>query len=237
MCRGNQEDSMKGGLVPSIKYRYNCYGQYAVAVGEFQMTASMPVLGSITLELGTLKRWTLQDYSRMSEMGLIDAGERTELIDGQILLMVAKGTPHVLALRLLSSALSDLLLGQAVFVSTQDPIELDNFSQPEPDLAIVYGTVLDYADRHPRSTDLVLVVEVADATLKTDCEMKDRLYARAGIADYWVLDLRNRQLHVFRNPTPTGYTSHLILNESNQIAPLLFPAINLEISAILPPVV
>jgi Uma2 family endonuclease len=105
------------------------------------------------------------------------------------------------------------LLGKTALVRTQDPIRLDNFSEPEPDLAVVRGTELDYADRHPRPEDLCLVVEVADSTLKQDCEIKDKLYAQAKIADYWVVDLKNRQLHVFRDPTPTGYTSHLILTE------------------------
>jgi Uma2 family endonuclease len=79
------------------------------------------------------------------------------------------------------------------------------------------------------------VVEVADSTLKQDCEIKDKLYAQAGIADYWVVDLKNRQLHIFRNPTPTGYTSHLILSEPSEIFPLAFPHISISLTAILPP--
>ncbi|MDY7016008.1 MAG: Uma2 family endonuclease, partial [Cyanobacteriota bacterium] len=166
---------------------------------------------TVTPELTSLKRWTVQDYHRMSELGILDPNERTELISGQITLMAAKGTPHVTALRLLAIALDKQLAERDVFVSTQDPIQLDEFSEPEPDLAIVKGTVLDYTDRHPRTDDVYLVVEVADSTLKQDCEIKDKLYARARIAEYWVLALNNRQLHIFRNPTPTSYTSHLIL--------------------------
>jgi Uma2 family endonuclease len=171
----------------------------------------------------------------MSEMGILDSNERTELINGQILLMAAKGTPHVTSLHLLANALRDQL-GNVALIRTQDPIQLDNFSEPEPDLAIVSGTVLDYADRHPRPNQIDLIVEVADSTLKHDCEIKDKLYAQAGIADYWVLDLKKRQLHIFRNPTPTGYTSHLILTEPNQASPLAFPSIAIALASILPPV-
>jgi Uma2 family endonuclease len=171
----------------------------------------------------------------MSESGILDPSERTELLAGQITLMVAKGTPHVLSLRLLSRLLDELLAAQPVFVSTQDPIHLDDFSEPEPDLALVQGTVLDYAEQHPRADQVYLIVEVSDSTLKQDCEVKDKLYAQAGIADYWVLDLKNRQLHIFRNPTPTGYTSHLILSEPNQVSPLAFPELMLTLTAILPP--
>jgi Uma2 family endonuclease len=191
---------------------------------------------AFTLEPTSLKRWTVQDYHRMDEMGILPPDERTELIDGQIILMAAKGTPHVLALRLLAKVLDALLNELPVFVSTQDPIQLNDFSEPEPDLAVIRGTELDYADRHPRPEDLCLVVEIADSTLKRDCEVKDKVYAQAGIADYWVLDLKNRQLHIFRNPIPTGYTSHLILTEPNEISPLAFPNLTLTLTAIFPPV-
>jgi Uma2 family endonuclease len=198
--------------------------------------AVLKPIQSLSLEPNTLKRWTVQDYHRMSELGILDPTERTELIAGQILCMAAKGTPHVLALRLLSTTLDALLVNQPFFVSTQDPIQLDDFSEPEPDLAIVQGTVLDYADHHPRPSEIALIVEVADSTLRQDCEIKDKLYAQAGITDYWVLDLKNRQLHIFRNPTPTGYTSHLILTEPNQITPLAFPHITLTLIDMLPPI-
>jgi Uma2 family endonuclease len=190
---------------------------------------------TLPLEPNRLKRLTVQDYHRMSELGILDPSERTELIAGQIVLMASKGTPHVLTLRLLAIALEALLRHQPVFVSTQDPIRLDNYSEPEPALTIVQGTIQDYADHHPRPNEVSLVVEVADSTLKQDCEIKDKLYAQAGIADYWVVDLKNRQLHIFRHPTPAGYTSHLILTEPNQVSPLAFPDIALALTAILPP--
>jgi Uma2 family endonuclease len=190
---------------------------------------------TLTVEPTAVKYWTVQDYHRMSEMGFLTPEERTELINGQIVLMASKGAPHVTSLHLLANELRDQL-GNTALVRTQDPIQLDDWLEPEPTLVIARGTVSDYADRHPRPSNIELVVEVADSTLKQDCEIKDKLYAQAGITDYWVLDLKNRQLHVFRNPTPTGYTSHLILTEPNQIAPLSFPSLTLSLTAILPPV-
>ncbi len=187
-----------------------------------------------TILATNFKYWTVQEYHHMSEVGILDANERTELITGKIVLMTAKGTPHVLTLRLLASSLEKSLDG-SVLVSTQEPIRLDDFSEPEPDLAIVKGTMFDYADRHPSPEDVYLVVEVADSTLKKDCEVKDKLYARSNIADYWVIDVSNRQAHIFRTPTPNGYASHLILTESQAISPLAFPSIVLPISSILPP--
>jgi Uma2 family endonuclease len=183
-----------------------------------------------------LKYWTVQEYHQMSDLGILDPNQRTELIAGQIVLMTAKGTPHVLTVRLLATVLENLLTEQSVFVSTQDPIRLDNFSEPEPDLAIVKGTILNYAEQHPVPENIYLVIEVADSTLKQDCQVKDKLYARSSIAEYWVIDIKNRQVHIFRDPTSTGYTSQLILTETHSISPLAFPEIVLSIASILPPV-
>jgi Uma2 family endonuclease len=189
-----------------------------------------------TILSSNFKYWTVQEYAHLSELGILDSNERTELLAGKIVIMTAKGTPHVIALQLIASSLQDQLNNTAL-IRTQDPILLDNFSEPEPDLAIVSGKILDYADRHPSPENIYLVVEVADSTLKKDCEVKDKLYARSNISDYWVVDVKNRQVHIFRTPTPTGYASHLILSDSQIISPLAFPAIVLPISSILPPII
>jgi Uma2 family endonuclease len=189
-----------------------------------------------TILSSNFKYWTVQEYAHLSELGILDSNERTELLAGKIVIMTAKGTPHVIALQLIASSLQDRLNNTAL-IRTQDPILLDNFSEPEPDLAIVSGKILDYADRHPSPEDVYLVVEVADSTLKKDCEVKDKLYARSNISDYWVIDVKNRQVHIFRTPTSTGYASHLILSDSQTISPLAFPAIVLPISSILPPII
>ncbi len=182
-----------------------------------------------------LKYWTVQDYYRMSDLGILDSNERTELIAGQIVIMTAKGTAHVITLQLLANNIQ-AQLGTTALIRTQDPIRLDNFSEPEPDLAIVKGTILDYTQQHPVPDDIYLVIEVADSTLKQDCQVKDKLYARSSIAEYWVVDINNRQVHIFRDPTSTGYTSQLILTETHSISPLAFPEIVLSIASILPPV-
>ena len=187
------------------------------------------------LEPTVIKRWSVKSYHRMSELDILDPNERTELIAGQITLMAAKGTPHVTSLHLLANALREQL-GNTALVRTQDPIQLDDFSEPEPDLVIVKGTVLEYAEQHPRPEHVYLVVEVTDSTLKQDCEIKEKLYAQAGLIDYWVVNLKKRQLHIFRDPTPTGYTSHLILTEPNQVSPLAFPNLIVILTSILPPI-
>jgi Uma2 family endonuclease len=189
---------------------------------------------SFTPSPSAVKHWTVDEYHRMAELGLFQSGERTELIAGQIFLMSPKVAPHVTALQLLGTILETELDGLAL-IRIQDPIHLDNFSEPEPDLVVVFGGVLDYADRHPQPQDIYLVVEVADSTLKYDCDTKDKIYAKAEIAEYWVLDVKGRQLHVFRDPIPVGYTSHTILRELANVSPVAFPAISISIQAMLPP--
>ena len=190
----------------------------------------------LPLDLVSIKRWTIRDYHQMAELGILDPRERTELITGQIILMAPKGTAHVTALQLFADLLRDHIGGSAL-VRTQDPIQLDPFSEPEPDLVIVKGTVLDYAREHPGPAQIQLVIEISDSTLQQDCQIKDKLYAQAGIIDYWVLDVRDRQLHLFREPTAMGYAHHVIFSEPDQVSPLAFPDLTLSLTSILPPLV
>jgi Uma2 family endonuclease len=189
---------------------------------------------SFTPAPSTVKHWTVEEYHRMAELGLFRSDERTELIAGQIILMSPKGAPHVTSLHLLGQILEGKLDGLAL-IRRQDPIWIDNFSEPEPDLVVVRGEIVDYADRHPQPQDIYLIVEVADSTLKYDCETKDKIYAKAGIPEYWVLDIKGRQLHIFRDPSISGYVSHTILRESANATPIAFSAILIPIQAILSP--
>ncbi|MEL6158272.1 MAG: Uma2 family endonuclease [Cyanobacteria bacterium J06623_5] len=127
----------------------------------------------LSLSSQNLKRWTVNEYHRLSELGLLDANERTELIAGQIIILTAKGTPHVTALRLLALQLDDFFRNRPYLVITQDPVQLDDLSEPEPDLVIVKGNALDYASQHPKPEDIQFIVEVADSTLQKDRQVKD----------------------------------------------------------------
>ena len=207
--------------------------QYLQLDSPHMITTSSPP--EILLAPDNLKRWTVEEYHRLSEVGLLSPIERTELIAGQIILMAAKGTPHVTALRLLALQFDEFLRNQPYFASTQDPVQLNDLSEPEPDLAIVKGDALTYASRHPQPEDVRLIVEVADSTLNQDCNVKDKAYAEANIAEYWVLDLKHQQLHIFQGPTDAGYNSHLILSKNNQVSPLAFPELTLSISSLFAP--
>ncbi len=184
----------------------------------------------------TLRKWTVKEYQKLGEMGFFHPEERVELISGNIIRMSAKGTAHTSATRRTATLLRALLENLAA-VYTQDPIALDDNSEPEPDIAVVRIDPLDYATHHPTPSEVYLIIEVADSSLAYDREIKAKIYARAGIADYWILNVNERQLHVFREPTEDGYQSEIILGESASISPLQFPAFNIAIQQMLPPII
>ncbi|BAY10671.1 Uma2 family endonuclease [Calothrix sp. NIES-2098] len=182
-----------------------------------------------------LRLWTVEEYHRMAEAGIFAADERVELLEGKIIWMSAKGTAHRSAVGRTDYLLKNRL-GNRAWVSIQDPVKLNERSEPEPDIAVVKVDPLDYADHHPTPAEVYLIIEVADSSLKLDCETKGKAYSKAGITDYWVLDVIGRQLHIFREPTEDGYQSEVILAEDRTISPLQFPDLQIAISEMLPPI-
>ncbi|KZL51112.1 MULTISPECIES: Uma2 family endonuclease [Cyanophyceae] len=182
-----------------------------------------------------LRLWTVEEYHRMAEAGIFGVDERVELLEGKIIWMIAKGTAHRSAVGRTDYLLKNRL-GNKAWVSIQDPIKLNEWSEPEPDIAVVKVDPLDYADHHPTPSEIYLIIEVANSSLQLDCETKAKAYSQAGITDYWVLDVISRKLHVFREPTQEGYESAVILAEDATISPLSFPDLQIVILEMLPPV-
>lgn len=169
-----------------------------------------------------LRQISAQDYHRMAEAGILLPDERVELLGGQIIRKAAKGTAHSAAVSRIEHLLRDRV-GDRVLICLQDPIRLDDYSEPEPDVAVVRPDPQYYEDHHPTPAEVFLLIEVADTSLKFDCETKALAYARSGIAEYWVLDVNDRKLHIYRSPSANGYQSETILAESLAVAPLAFP--------------
>jgi Uma2 family endonuclease len=174
---------------------------------------------TIAAELRTL---SVQDYHRMVEAGILAADERVELIEGQLYKMAAKGTAHSAAVTRIDRVLSRLLAGKAL-LRFQDPVQLSDFSEPEPDVAVVQLDPLDYEDHHPTPGEVFWLIEVADTTLRRDRDLKVPVYGRSGIREYWILDVQERCLYVYREPGTTGYGLQQTLSEQDTIAPLAFP--------------
>ncbi|AFY30969.1 Uma2 family endonuclease [Calothrix sp. PCC 7507] len=183
-----------------------------------------------------LRLWTVEDYHRMAEAGIFGAEERVELLEGKIIWMIAKGTAHRSAVGRTYKLLENRL-GDRACISIQDPVKLNERSELEPDVAVVKIDPLDYADHHPTPSEVYFIIEVADSSLKLDCETKAKAYSKAGIIDYWVLDVVGRQLHVFRQPAEDGYQSEETLSEDSTISPLEFPDLQIGVFEMLPLVV
>jgi Uma2 family endonuclease len=146
-----------------------------------------------------VRRWTREEYNKMARAGVFAPDERVELIEGEIVAMAAQRSPQATTVCLAQDALR-AAFGPGFYVRTQFPLSLGPDSEPEPDLAVVPGNPRDYAEAHP--TMALLAVEVSDETLAFDRGRKARLYARAGIPEYWIVNLVDRVLEVYRDPGP-----------------------------------
>jgi len=183
------------------------------------------------------RRWTTAEYYRMGELGLFD-DERVELLDGEIWTLPPQGTPHFYS----AENAGDILLaafGDGLIVRRHGPITLIDGTEPEPDVVIVPGSKRDYIPAHPIPSQVRLLVEVSDTTLRKDRSTKRDDYARAGIADYWIVNLVHRQLEVYRDPasTPSGHTYKTLLTlfDGDTLAPLSAPSAAIAVGDLFPP--
>ena len=145
------------------------------------------------------RRFTRLEYEKLIDLGTFQSGEPVELIGGRVMVAEPQGTLHYTAIRKTARAL-EAAFGPGWEVRTQGPIGLDDESEPEPDVAVVPGRPEDYRSAHPSRP--VLTVEVAESSLDSDRVRKGSLYARAGLPDYWVLNLEDSVLEVYREPAP-----------------------------------
>ena len=168
------------------------------------------------------RRFTVDEYHRMAEAGILGEGDRVELLDGEIVLMSPMGTRHASTVARLIERLRDLA-GSRATVWAQLPIRLNRYSEPEPDLALLRRREDFYADRHPGPQDVLLVVEVADSSRRADREQKIPLYARAGIPEVWLVDLPRDVIEVYRDPAAGAYGTVQTVARGETLALLKLP--------------
>ena len=186
----------------------------------------------------TLRRWKRVEYERLVDLGAFDDDEPVELIGGQLIVAEPKGSEHATGVEMAGDALRAALPAGWI-VRGQNPVSLDDESVPEPDIAVVGGSLADYRHAHP--TRPALIIEVAETSLRFDRIEKGSLYARAGIADYWIVNLVDRVVEVYRDPgadvtAPYGwrYMSVDRFSPSSSIAPIGVPATPIPVAALLP---
>ena len=176
-------------------------------------------------------RWSRDAYDRAVEAGVFGPDDRIELIDGQLLAMTPQGSRHAAIVDQAGEILRQTF-GGGFRIRVQSPLAVGDDSEPEPDLAVVRGRALDYLDAHP--TTALLVVEVSDETLRRDRTVKQRLYARHALPEYWILALPEACLEVHREPAATGYRSVTTLRAGDRIAPLACPGAAIAVADLLP---
>jgi Uma2 family endonuclease len=180
--------------------------------------------------------WSREEYDRLIAEGMFHPEERLELIEGEIIQRSPQRSNHATAVTLVENALRTVF-GKNYVVRVQMPLAISSDSEPEPDLAVVTGTPRDYRDEHPNTAELV--VEIADTTLTYDRTKKTALYAQAGIQEYWILNLINRQLEVYRQPyagqaTTSSYKTHEVKTAAETIISLHGPQQSIAIANLLP---
>ncbi len=180
--------------------------------------------GPAAPEMPPRKRWTRAECEAIEAAGVL-AQQRYELIEGELISKMGKKRPHVNSLALVMHWLVEVFGFE--FVNQEAPIDVapedTPTSEPEPDLIVLKRPLLEFQTANPRAEDLRLVVEVSDMTLQFDLTIKAALYARAGIREYWVVDLANRRLLIHRDPGSGGYVSSASYGSEESVAPLAAP--------------
>ena len=181
------------------------------------------------------RKFTVDEYFQMVKAGILQDGERVELIEGEILVMAPMDYPHFSGI-MRHNRVFGRLAGERFAILVQAPLPLGGGSAPEPDLALLKYREDDYAGGFPSPDDVLLVIEVSDSSLNYDLNIKAHIYGRAMIPETWVLNLPGDCLERFTEPGPNGYAQHTTLRRGDKVTPVALPDMELEVEDLLPPV-
>lgn len=176
-------------------------------------------------------QFTTLDYHRMVDAGILAEDDHVELIEGEILRMAPVGSRHAGHVKRLNRLLT-FALGDRAIVAVQDPIRVNDFSEPEPDLSILRPREDFYEQAHPGPEDVFWLVEVSDSSLQFDREVKLPLYARHGVSEVWVVNVQNAVVEVHSTPEGGGYRDLAERRRGDSLAPRAFPDLVFEVETI-----
>ncbi|MDB9307238.1 Uma2 family endonuclease [Aphanizomenon sp. CS-733/32] len=177
-------------------------------------------------------RLNVSQYHQMSEAGIFSENDKVELINGEIIEMSPIGRRHTACVNRLNSVFSQLL-GKKVIIAVQNPITLNNLSEPQPDIALLKPRADFYESGHPQPQDVFLLIEVADSSLEYDRDVKIPLYASSGITEVWLVDIYEQVIIFYRYPSENGYSDIQKLSRGEKMSIQAFPEINLVVDDIL----
>jgi Uma2 family endonuclease len=184
------------------------------------------------VHLPAARRFSVDEYHQMAAAGILTEDDPVELIEGAIVEMPPMGSRHAACVSRLDRLLNALVGDQAI-VRAQLPVRIDAHSEPEPDLALAGARVDFYGSAHPLPGDVLLVIEVAESTVGYDRTMKAPLYARAGIAEYWLIDLHGERVDVHRDPAEGSYRTVRVFRRGERLTIEALPSVAIQVDAIL----
>ncbi len=174
----------------------------------------------------------IAEWHRMGEAGIFPPESHLELIEGEILHMAPIGFNHAGHVNRLNSFLTLLTHGQAI-PSVQNPVQLGDLSEPQPDFLLLRPEPSFYSSRHPDAADVILLVEVSDSTLRFDRQQKLRLYASHNIPEYWIVNLIDNCLEVYRQPQDGDYLYKSVLTKADSLSLVALPELEVSVASIL----
>lgn len=177
------------------------------------------------------RKFTVEEYYKLEEAGILKEDDRVELIEGEIVEMAPIGSRHFAAVNRLMRLL-DRQIGDRGIVSVQNPLLLSERSMPQPDIVLLAPSSDDYRHRIPGPENTLLIVEIADSSLQYDRLTKAPLYARAGIAEVWLVDLVQNCIEVYRQPQAGEFSKHLRFDRGSEVSPQPFPDIKIRVEDI-----
>jgi Uma2 family endonuclease len=184
------------------------------------------------MQVAVKHRFTVGDYHRLGQAGVLRPGARVELLDGEIIDRSPIGPPHGGVVNRLLRLFARISPGRFL-VSVQNPLRLDEHSEPQPDLMLLRPAPDDYTTDHPGPEDVLLLIEVAETSLEFDRGEKLSAYARAGVVEVWIVNLTDGTIEVFRQPGPAGYASTTLLRPGDIARPLASPDAAVDVAELL----
>src|SRR6266851_6186302 len=185
------------------------------------------------LELESRPPLTVDEFEALAESEGWDEDTRVELLDGELVWMSPINDPHIGCVSRLTRLFSRRYPEQLALLSIQNPIRVGDYDEPQPDVALLKPRADDYGTAKATPADVLLLVEVADRTLRTDLGRKARIYAGAGVQEYWVMDLNNATVYVHRTPSAGGYTARLVLAAGDLISAQFAPLVHFTLTELL----
>jgi Uma2 family endonuclease len=178
-------------------------------------------------------RFTVKEYHRLGEVGFFEESERVELLNGEIIIMSPIGSRHAIAAYNLNDVFGEQNR-RRYLIGMGNPVEADEYSEPLPDLMLV-PRAQKSARRHPFAREAFLIVEIADSSLLHDRGRKLRKYAQTGVQEFWIVNLQDDVIEIYRTPQGEGYREESVAKVGDTVAPLAFPDVMIEVSEIIPP--